>query len=260
MAGRSQHLEQIMENQTRFDLNAAVENWQNELAAQPNLASDDRRELETHLCDTIAGFQQSGLNDEEAFWLARQRIGRPQQLAEEFTNGNPTKVWREQAFWMVFVLFLSVILINVTSVLAYDLKVVRTRSDGASLQMAQTIARELVFLLPVLIPLVIAILVRSGKMVRLISKLRFLIENRLRLAIGIFGIIAMAAAFVTVAAIAHNEKIHSLGLDLPSSHARLHLTVSIWQILYSTFLYPVTFVLVLFLLMPSMNRKKRKHA
>jgi hypothetical protein len=117
-----------------------------------------------------------------------------------------------------------------------------------------------VFLLPVLIPLVIAILVRSGKMVHLISKLRFLIESRLRLAIGIFGIIAIAAAFVTVAAITHNEKIHLLGLGLPRPHARLQFTVSIWQILNSTFLYPVTFALVLFLLMPSKNRKKRKHA
>src|ERR1035438_3693934 len=63
MAGRSQLPVQIMENQTRYDLNAAVENWRNELAAQPNLASDDRRELETHLRDAIAGFQQRGLND-----------------------------------------------------------------------------------------------------------------------------------------------------------------------------------------------------
>jgi hypothetical protein len=48
-----------MENQTRFNLNAAVEKWRNELAAQPNLAADDRRELETHLRDAIAGFQQT---------------------------------------------------------------------------------------------------------------------------------------------------------------------------------------------------------
>jgi hypothetical protein len=67
-----------MENQTRFDLNAAVENWRNELAAQPNLASDDRRELETHLRDAIAGFQQRGLNDKESFQLAREKIGQLQ--------------------------------------------------------------------------------------------------------------------------------------------------------------------------------------
>jgi hypothetical protein len=89
-----------MENQTRFDLNAAVENWRNELAAQPNLATDDRRELETHLRDAIAGFQQRGLNDEESFWLARRRVGQPQQIGEEFVKADPAKAWRERIFWM----------------------------------------------------------------------------------------------------------------------------------------------------------------
>ncbi|HEX3889425.1 MAG TPA: permease prefix domain 1-containing protein [Verrucomicrobiae bacterium] len=97
-----------MENQTRFDLNAAIENWRNELAAQPNLASDDRRELETHLRDAIAGFQQRGLNDEESFWLARRRVGQPQQLGEEFVKADPAKVWRERVFWMV----LAVLIVN----------------------------------------------------------------------------------------------------------------------------------------------------
>ncbi|HEX3857002.1 MAG TPA: permease prefix domain 1-containing protein [Verrucomicrobiae bacterium] len=93
-----------MENQTRFDLNAAVENWRNELAAQPNLASDDRSELETHLRDAIAGFQQRGLNDEESFWLARKRVGQPPQLGEEFVKADPAKVWRERIFWAAIIL------------------------------------------------------------------------------------------------------------------------------------------------------------
>ena len=94
-----------MENQTRFNLNAAVENWRNELAAQPNLASDDRRELETHLRDAIAGFQQRGLNDEESFWLARRRVGQPPQLWRRIVKADPIKVWRERAFWIVIVVF-----------------------------------------------------------------------------------------------------------------------------------------------------------
>jgi hypothetical protein len=93
-----------MENQTRFDLNAAIENWRNELAAQPNLAPDDRRELETHLRDSIAGFQQRGLNEEESFWLARRRVGQPQKLGEEFVKADPVKIWRERAFWIVLAL------------------------------------------------------------------------------------------------------------------------------------------------------------
>jgi hypothetical protein len=85
---------------TRFDLNAAVESWRNELAAQPQLSSDDRCELEKHLTDTMSELRQRGLNEEESFWLARHRIGQPQQLAEEFQKADPVGVWRERVFWM----------------------------------------------------------------------------------------------------------------------------------------------------------------
>ena len=101
MAGSSQHLIQIMATQTRFDLNAAIEGWRNELTAQPQLTPDDRRELEKHLADSVADFQLRGLSDEESFWLAQKRIGRPKQLANEFEKEDPAKVWRERAFWMV---------------------------------------------------------------------------------------------------------------------------------------------------------------
>ncbi len=89
-----------MENQTRFDLNAAVENWRQELAAQPPLTPDNRRELETHLRDSLAELKARGLSDEESFWLARRRVGQPQKLAEEFAKSDPAKVWRERIFWM----------------------------------------------------------------------------------------------------------------------------------------------------------------
>jgi hypothetical protein len=100
MAHRSQHTLQTMETQTCFDLNAAIANWQQELARQPGLAPVVRRELETHLRDTVAELQGRGLNNEESFWLARRRAGRPQQLAEEFAKADPVRVWRERAFWI----------------------------------------------------------------------------------------------------------------------------------------------------------------
>src|SRR5476651_615803 len=93
MADRSQHPGKIMEPQTRYDLNAAIENWRAELAAQPNLTAEIRRELETHLRAAITGFQHRGLNDEESFWLARRRVGQPQQLGEEFVKADPAKIW-----------------------------------------------------------------------------------------------------------------------------------------------------------------------
>ena len=93
-----------MATQTRFDLNTAIETWRNELAAQPQLTPDDRRELERHLNDCVAELRGRGLGDEESFWLARRRVGQPQQLADEFKKVNPGSVWPERAFWMAVAL------------------------------------------------------------------------------------------------------------------------------------------------------------
>ncbi len=101
MAGRSQHIIQIMATQTRFDLNVAIESWRNELAAQAHLTPDDRRELEKHLADSITDLRGHGLSEEESFLLAERRMGQPQRLAEEFVKADPIKIWRERAFWMV---------------------------------------------------------------------------------------------------------------------------------------------------------------
>ena len=102
----SQHIEQIMENQTRFDLNAALEGWRNELAAQPNLTTDARCELEVHLRDTVSELQRRGFSDEEAFWLARRRTGQPQQFSAEFVKADPGKIWQERIFWLAIALLL----------------------------------------------------------------------------------------------------------------------------------------------------------
>jgi hypothetical protein len=93
-----------MENQTRFDLNAALEKWQAELAAQPSLSAENRRELETHLRDTFAELKARGLSEEESFWLACRRGGQPQQLAAEFVKDYPTQAWRERLFWLMLTL------------------------------------------------------------------------------------------------------------------------------------------------------------
>ena len=89
-----------MESPTRYDLTAALAGWRAELAAQTQLTTEARRELEAHLLDAIAGYRQRGLTDDEAFWLARRQLGQPEQLAAEFTKAHPAAIWRERVFWI----------------------------------------------------------------------------------------------------------------------------------------------------------------
>jgi len=199
MADRSQHPGKIMETQTRFDLTAAIENWRQELAAQPDLTPEVRRELETHLRDTVAELQQRGLNKEESFWLARRRVGQPKQLCEEFAKADPTKIWRERMLWSLVGAF-GVQLWLETSTFVWEFSI------QAIMVMPSTIERLLpdwvLFYLPLptlgggfyrtfhnplvsmffsLVPMILTVILLSrGRMTRIASATRFLFESRRR--------------------------------------------------------------------------------
>lgn len=237
MAGRSQLPVQTMENQTRFDLNAAVENWRNELAAQPNLATDDRRELETHLRDAIAGFQQRGLNDEESFWLARRRVGQPQQLVEEFVKANPTKVWRERAFWMLSCIFL----LNTLGVFTRYFP-----NFGFS-------RNTILYTQFDLIILIVAGLVIMGKMHRLLSKLKWLIDGRGRVAFVAFTLVLVSAFFHYHYEVLNRAWLAKLGVPPINSSP-------LWKFTILTSFYPALLAVLIVWLMPPQNRKTPKRA
>jgi hypothetical protein len=241
MAGRSQLPVQIMENQTRFDLNTAVENWRNELAAQPNLASDDRRELETQLRDAIAGFQQRGLNDEESFWLARRRVGQPPQLGEEFEKADPTKIWRERVFWMWLALFLSSTLGSLANSGAIAFMSVNENSHRTD----QMVAAGIFFILAILVPIIIAVLLAKGKLVAIFTRLTLLVDNRLRLAIFAFMCVALSTSIRIV--------------EFNYSHFSNPISNPLLTGLMSA-LYPIINALVLLWLMPPQNQKTPKLA
>lgn len=96
-----------MEHQTRFDLKQAVDKWRQELAARPAISGEDARELESHLHESVSNYVDIGLNQEDAFWLARRKLGSPDSLSEEFQKAAPRNVWRNSAFWVVFGVALS---------------------------------------------------------------------------------------------------------------------------------------------------------
>src|SRR5437879_215480 len=89
-----------METQSRFDLNHAVAAWRQEVAAQTAISLEQARELETHLLDALPDLQQRGLTEEEAFWLARRRLGKPEDIAADFALTSPATVWRGRVFWI----------------------------------------------------------------------------------------------------------------------------------------------------------------
>jgi hypothetical protein len=90
-----------METPTRFDLNEALRQWRDGMAGSPALGTDPLDELEAHLRDSIKALTAKGLSPEEAFWLARRRLGSEAALGGEYAKVNREAVWLDRVLWMV---------------------------------------------------------------------------------------------------------------------------------------------------------------
>jgi hypothetical protein len=233
-----------MENQTGYDLNAAVENWRRELAAQPGLTADERRELETHVRDAVADFQKRGLNDEESFWLACRRVGQPQQLGEEFAKADPTKVWRERAFWMVLGIFLISTLGPIPNTIS--MFVFNTFLRAGILRVFLNLAL-----------VIIVVLLASGKLKRPFGKLAELLGGRFRFASAAFILIFSSITLNYLGVVVFYMRInagHSRTGILP-----LHVLVSYLGV-FGDILRLLVLAFLLIWLLPKRNRKESQSA
>ncbi len=101
MDDRPRNSHQIMENPATFDLNQAIQQWRQQLAASPVIRLDDVDELESHLRDAVAAMESKGLTSAEAFWIARHRLGTGDSLQGEFGKVNASQIWLDRTLWMI---------------------------------------------------------------------------------------------------------------------------------------------------------------
>ena len=77
-----------MNNKTAFNLENEVNAWADTLKAKPDLTDSDVEEMKSHLYDSIDALQEKGLNEKEAFVLARVRMGDSYELDEAYKEAN----------------------------------------------------------------------------------------------------------------------------------------------------------------------------
>ncbi|HWQ90615.1 MAG TPA: permease prefix domain 1-containing protein [Clostridia bacterium] len=90
-----------METATPFDLNKAIQSWREKLASSPAVRAGDADELEMHLRDSITALEGKGLTAQEAFWVAKSRLGTHEALEVEFGKVNAEQVWIDRLLWMM---------------------------------------------------------------------------------------------------------------------------------------------------------------
>lgn len=101
MAYRTRNPCTIMETTAQFDLERAILEWRKTLAECPAIRGVDLEELESHLRDSVASLQGTGLTLQEAFMVARSRLGGFQLLSEEFGKVNVRQIWIQRVVWML---------------------------------------------------------------------------------------------------------------------------------------------------------------
>ena len=84
-----------------FNLNESILNWRISLNNNDSFTSENISELDNHLNEQIINLKESGLNDEEAFWIAQKRIGSIDKLQTEFKKVNSLNIFRKRIFWMM---------------------------------------------------------------------------------------------------------------------------------------------------------------
>src|SRR6266481_580554 len=93
MDGSARNAEQVMENETPFDLEGAIRKWRDSLLQSSGMRAEELEELELHLRDSVGALQKRGLSEEEGWIIAQRRLGQRAALKKEFAKvTSPAKV------------------------------------------------------------------------------------------------------------------------------------------------------------------------
>ncbi|MEM8861968.1 MAG: permease prefix domain 1-containing protein [Chloroflexota bacterium] len=109
-----------------FELNQEIEKWKDHLLHTKSLKEDDVQEIKSHLIDSVDALTQSGLSEEEAFFVAKHRVGDVDALNSEYAKVNKGHVWLRRFIWLItgYFLFGSVpIAIQITSQLIHSFNI-----------------------------------------------------------------------------------------------------------------------------------------
>jgi hypothetical protein len=77
-----------MEMNNEFNIQKQIDHWVSKIKSEPSFTESDSEELKSHFLDSIDKLKDTGLNDEEAFWVASRRIGTTVDWKEDYSQAN----------------------------------------------------------------------------------------------------------------------------------------------------------------------------
>ncbi|MFW5831850.1 MAG: permease prefix domain 1-containing protein [Prolixibacteraceae bacterium] len=133
-----------MNNKTTFNLENEVDAWADKLKTKPNLTESDVEEMKSHLYDSVDALRDKGLNEKEAFVLARFRLGDSHELDEAYKEANQPVIQMRRSLLIlagVLVYFMAYYFILSTSKL---LAIVLLKTGTGGIESIEWVSRYLI--------------------------------------------------------------------------------------------------------------------
>lgn len=77
-----------MDQSNTFNLDNEINQWFGKQQTNPSFTTSDREELKSHLYEIIDALTEKGLDEEEAFMVAKMRLDIDSELEKEYNEGN----------------------------------------------------------------------------------------------------------------------------------------------------------------------------
>lgn len=84
-----------------FELDNEIQRWKSAFTNNGAVSCEQILEMESHLRDQIDALQSHGLSSQEAFTVARMRIGEVSEIECEFAKIQPKRKYQFRAIWML---------------------------------------------------------------------------------------------------------------------------------------------------------------
>ena len=107
-----------MEPKSEFNLRDHLNAWKSEICSSKSMDESNYTELESHLLENMDQLKFAGLTEEEAYLLARRRLGETGFLAHEFGKVNKLKILTGRIIDFVTGIMLYLIITSIGGIIA----------------------------------------------------------------------------------------------------------------------------------------------
>jgi hypothetical protein len=183
-----------------FNTEHAIISFVHEITTQGTITSDDAKELQHHLTDTIEQLSEAGLSPQEAFAVARIRFGYTNELAAEYSKVNGVNLLNRE--WVFLFLGAGISVLGAAFIKAIQFFIASKTAEGV-LSISQS--AWLLSAFYILLAIGVFWILKNGEKVSLFFKIKIFTSNQFIL--FLFAMIVSLLSLMPVQVLVQQEKI-----------------------------------------------------